>query len=191
MNVVGFSDLAGAAIEMVGLEISEFKLERILEKIREDYDYILIDCPPSLGILTVNALVASDEVLIPVQCEYLALEGLEQLLATVNLVKNNLGKNLKIAGAVLTMYNRNGKLSREVGEEVKGTFPGYVFDTIIPRSSKLAECPKFGKTILEYSPESMACLAYLQLADEIISLEQVQRPYKLAVGFANSSEGAE
>ena len=162
-------DLAGATVELVSLENREFKLRQILEKVKEPYDFIIIDSPPSLGLLTVNALCAANEVLIPVQCEYLALEGLEQLLSTINLVKNNLEHDLKIAGALLTMYNRNSKLCREVAKEVRRNFPGYVFDTVIPRTVALAEAPRFGKTILQYAPNSPAAKAYRELAEEIIN----------------------
>mgnify|MGYP001580420483 CR=1 FL=1 len=161
-------DLAGATIELVSAESREFRLSQILDKIKEPYDFIIIDSPPSLGLLTLNALCAADEILIPVQCEYLALEGLEQLLATINLVKNNLGHNIKIAGALLTMYSKNNNLSREVAEEVKKNFPGYVFETVIPRAVVLAEAPRFGKTILQYAPESQAVQAYRALAEELI-----------------------
>ena len=163
------SDLAGATVELVSADSREFKLRQILEKVKEPYDFIIIDSPPSLGILTLNVLCAADEVLIPVQCEYLALEGLEQLLSTINLVKNNLGHDLKIAGALLTMYSRNNRISREVAEEVRKKFPGYVFETVIPRAVVLAEAPRFGKTILQYAPESQAAQAYKKLAEEIIS----------------------
>ena len=162
-------DLAGATVELVNLEDREFRLSQILEKVKEPYDFIIIDSPPSLGLLTINALCASKEVLIPVQCEYLALEGLEQLLATIALVKNNLGKDLKIAGALLTMYSRNSKLSQEVAKEVRRNFPGYVFDAVIPRQVCLAEAPRFGKTILQYAPTSLAAKAYRELAEEIIN----------------------
>ena len=162
-------DLAGSAIELVSVGDREFKLEELLKKIQDPYDFIIIDSPPSLGLLTINALCASNEVLIPVQCEYLALEGLEQLLDTISLVKNNLGHDLKISGALLTMYNRNNKLSREVAKEVRRNFPGYVFDTVIPRQVALAEAPKFGKTILQYAPTSLAAQAYRELAEEIIN----------------------
>ena len=164
-------DLAGATVELVSAENREFKLSQILDKVKEPYDFIIIDSPPSLGLLTLNALCAASEVIIPVQCEYLALEGLEQLLATINLVKNNLGHDLKIAGALLTMYNKSNNISREVAEEVKKRFPGYVFNTIIPRAVALAEAPRFGKTILQYAPESKAAQAYRDLAEELINLE--------------------
>ena len=162
-------DLAGSTVELVSADNREFKLRQLLEKIQEPYDFIIIDSPPSLGLLTINALCASNEVLIPVQCEYLALEGLGQLLDTINLVKENLGRELKITGALLTMYNRNNKLSREVAKEVRRNFPGYVFDTVIPRQVSLAEAPKFGKTILQYAPTSLAAQAYRELAQEIIN----------------------
>ena len=164
-------DLAGAAIELVDSKDREFKLAGILDKIKESYDFIVIDSPPSLGLLTLNVLVAAKEVLIPVQCEYLALEGLEQLLETIDLVKNNLGQDLKIAGALLTMYNRKNRLSKEVVKKVRRDFPGYVFDAVIPRSVVLAEAPKFGKTILQYAPGSKAAMAYQELAKEIINIE--------------------
>lgn len=164
-------DLAGATVELVMMKDREFKLSHIISKIEKDYDFIIIDSPPSLGILTLNSLVGSKEVLIPVQCEYLALEGLEQLLNTIDLVKNNLGQEIKIAGAVLTMYNRKNRISRDVAKEVRRNFPGYVFDTVIPRSVVLAEAPKFGQTILQYAPTSQAAKAYRQLAEELINRE--------------------
>ena len=164
-------DLAGAAVELVSADNRESKLSQILNKVKEPYDFIIIDCPPSLGLLTLNAFCAADEILIPVQCEYLALEGLEQLMDTVNLVKNNLGHDLKIAGALLTMYNKSNNISREVAEEVRKKFPGRVFNTVIPRAVVLAEAPRFGKTILQYAPQSPAAQAYRDLAQEIINLE--------------------
>ena len=166
-------DLAGAAVELVSLKEREFKLSQILGKVQNSYDFIIIDSPPSLGLLTVNALCASKEVLIPVQCEFLALEGLGQLLETINLLKNNLGHDLKIAGALLTMYNKNNRLSREIAKEVRRNFPGYVFDTVIPRAIALAEAPKFGKTILQYAPTSLAAKSYRELAEELINLNNV------------------
>jgi chromosome partitioning protein len=163
-------DLAGATVELVNLPNREFKLRQILDKVKESYDFIIIDSPPSLGLLTINALCASTEVLIPVQCEYLALEGLGQLLNTIDLVKNNLEQDLKIAGALLTMYSRGSRLSREVAKEVRRSFPGYVFDTVIPRAVALAEAPKYGKTILQHAPTSLAAKAYRELAEEIINI---------------------
>ncbi len=119
--------------------------------------------------MTINALCAANEVLIPVQCEYLALEGLDQLLNTIKLVKENLGQDLKITGALLTMYNRNNRISREVAKEIRRNFPGYVFDTVIPRQVALAEAPRYGKTILQYAPASSAAQSYRELAQEIIN----------------------
>lgn len=162
-------DLAGATVELVNIESREFKLRDLLDKVKESYDFIFIDSPPSLGVLTINALCAADEVLIPIQCEYLAVEGLEQLLDTVDLIKNNLGHDLKIAGALLTMYNRNSRLCREVAKEVRRNFPGYVFDTVIPRQVSLAEAPRSGKTILQYAPLSPAVKSFRELAQEIIN----------------------
>ncbi|MBI2626366.1 MAG: ParA family protein [Candidatus Nealsonbacteria bacterium] len=166
-------DLAGATVELVSAENREFKLSQILDKVKEPYDFVIIDSPPSLGLLTLNALCAADEVLIPVQCEYLALEGFGQLLSTVDLVKNNLGKNLKIAGALLTMYSKNNNISREVAEEIRQKFPGHVFNAVIPRAVVLAEAPRFGKTILQYAPNSQAAQAFRNLAEEIINLENI------------------
>jgi len=149
----------------------EFKLKEVLEGIKDSYDFVIIDCPPSLCLLTINALCASTEVLIPVQCEYLAFEGLYQLLETINLVRKNLEQDLKIAGALLTMYNRKNKLSREVAKEVRRSFPGHVFDAVIPKAVVLAEAPKFGKTILQYAPTSQAVKAYRELAKELLELK--------------------
>jgi chromosome partitioning protein len=163
--------LAGAVIELVGMKNREFKLQEIVNKVKNNYDYVLIDLPPSLDLLTLNGLVASDEVLIPVQCEYLALEGLGQLLSTVELVRDNIGKDLKIAGALMTMYNRGNRLSREVAKEIRRNFPGYVFDSVIPRSVKLAEAPRKGIPILKYAPHCKAVTAYRELADELIKGE--------------------
>ena len=163
--------LAGAGIEMVSLENREFRLALMLEEVRADYDYIIIDGPPSLGLLTVNSLVASDSVLIPIQSEYYALEGLGQLLETVQLVRDNLKPSLEIMGAVVTMFDRRNKLSGAVLEELKKFFPGKIFDSIIPRSVKLAEAPSYGRSILHYDPKSSGAKAYLGLAKEVIALE--------------------
>lgn len=165
-------DLAGATIELVSVPNREFKLYELLRRIRTDYDYILIDCPPSLGLLTINGLVAADEIIIPVQCEYYALEGLGQLLRTIELVQDNLGSNLKIKGALLTMYDRRNRLSRQVRKEMERNFAGYVFGSVIPRCVKLAEAPSFGQTIIQYNPRSKGAKSYQQLAQEIISLDK-------------------
>jgi chromosome partitioning protein len=165
-------DLAGASIELVNLENREYRLYNVLRQIRTDYDYIIVDSPPSLGPLTVNGLVASDEVLIPVQCEYYALEGLSQLLETINLVKENLQPDLKVMGALLTMFDRRNRLSYQVVREVKDHFPGYVFEAIIPRSVRLAEAPSFGKSIFDFDIFSRGAKAYKNLANEVLRMEE-------------------
>ncbi len=165
-------DLAGAGIELVHMENREFRLYNVLREIRTNYDYIIIDSPPSLGLLTINGLVASDEVIIPVQTEYFALEGLSQLLNTINLVKENLQPELKIMGALLTMYDKRNRLARQVVKEVQDHFPGKVFESIIPRSIRLAEAPGFGKTILGFDAFSKGARAYKNLAREIIEIDK-------------------
>ncbi len=165
-------DLAGAAIELVSEDSREFKLYELLRRIRTNYDYILIDCPPSLGLLTINGLVAADEVIIPVQCEYYALEGLGQLLKTIELVQENLDSPIKVKGALMTMYDRRNRLSRQVRKEMERNFAGHVFETIIPRCVKLAEAPSFGQSIIQYNPHSKGAKAYKQLAQEVINLDK-------------------
>jgi len=165
-------DLAGASIELVHMDNREFRLYNVLREIRTNYDYIIIDSPPSLGLLTINGLVASDEIIIPVQTEYFALEGVSQLLNTINLVKENLQPDLKIMGAMLTMYDKRNRLSRQVIKEVQDHFPGHVFESIIPRSVRLAEAPGFGKAILSFDAFSKGARAYKNLAREIIELEK-------------------
>ncbi|MBI5732193.1 MAG: ParA family protein [Candidatus Magasanikbacteria bacterium] len=162
--------LAGANVELVGLANREFKLREVLEEARHAYDYILIDSPPSLGLLTVNSLVASDFVLIPVQAEYYALEGLGQLLETINLVKENLHPQLEILGSVLTMFDSRNRLSSDVLEELYKYFPNKIFRSVIPRSVRLAEAPSFGRSILNYDPSSKGGRAYERLTREIIDL---------------------
>lgn len=163
--------LAGAGIEMVSLESREFRLALLLEELRDDYDYIVIDGPPSLGLLTVNSLVAADSILIPIQSEYYALEGLSQLLDTIKLVQDNLKPSLEILGTVVTMFDGRNKLSGAVLEELRQFFPGKVFESIIPRSVKLAEAPSHGLSILHYDPRSRGAKAYEALAKEIINLK--------------------
>ncbi|MEK7197957.1 MAG: AAA family ATPase [Patescibacteria group bacterium] len=164
--------LAGAAVELVNLERREWRLYDLLRKIRTNYDYIIVDSPPSLGLLTLNGLVAAEEVIIPVQCEYFALEGLGQLLETIELIRDNLGRELKIKGALLTMYDKRQRLSQDVVKEVRKNFPGFVFSAVIPRSVVLAEAPSFGKTILQHAPLSVGGYAYRELAQEIINLDK-------------------
>lgn len=163
--------LAGASIEMVGLENREYRLASLLEAERKNYDYIIIDGPPSLGLLTVNSLVAADEVLIPIQSEYYALEGLSQLLETISLVQGNLKPELGIMGAVITMFDRRNKLSGAVMEELYKYFPNKIFRSVIPRTVRLAEAPSYGRSILQYDPKCKGAKAYENLAREVLSLE--------------------
>ena len=146
--------LAGAEVELVGLDKREHRLRRIVGKVRDDYDYVFIDCPPSLGLLTVNALVAADSVLIPIQCEYYALEGLTQLLSTIKLVRGRLNANLEIEGVLLTMFDGRTNLSIQVADEVKRFFKEKVYSTIIPRNVRLSEAPSYGKPITIYDNRS-------------------------------------
>ena len=162
--------LAGATVELVSMEEREYRLRRVLNHVRNNYDYILIDCPPSLGLLTINALAASDHVLIPVQCEYYALEGLGQLMRTIDLVRGGINPDLNVLGVVLTMHDKRNQLSRQVVNEVIRNFPGRVFETPVPRVIAVAEAPSFGKTILQHDPASKAAFAYHRLAQEIIRL---------------------
>lgn len=168
------SDLAGANVELVKMRAREFRLKEVLKKVAYDYDYIIIDSPPSLGLLTINALVASHKVIIPVQCEYYSLEGLADLLKTIALINKNLKANVAVMGTLFTMYDRKSRLNRAVEKEIRRKFPGYVFDTMIPRNISLAESPSFGKTILQYNPYSHGAKAYRRLAGEILKLEEVE-----------------
>ncbi|OGY45052.1 MAG: chromosome partitioning protein ParA [Candidatus Buchananbacteria bacterium RIFCSPHIGHO2_01_FULL_39_8] len=165
------ADLAGARVELVNIEDREYKLHHSLLEVRNDYDYIIIDCPPSLDLLTVNGLVAADEVLIPVQAEYLALEGLGQLLQTINLVKENLRPELSVLGAVVTMYDKRNNLSSQVLEDLKQHFPFRVFNSVIPRNVRLTEAPSYGQSILAYDASSKGAKAYQELAREILQQE--------------------
>jgi len=162
-------DLAGANVELVNVDGREFVLSKVLEEARHAYDYIIIDCPPSLGVLTLNGLVAADYILIPVQAEYYALEGLGQLLKTIELVRNNLKEDLKILGAVLTMYDSRTKLSGEIMDELYQFFPNSIFRSVIPRAVRLAEAPSFGKSIFHYEPRGKGAKSYRRLADEFLS----------------------
>ena len=162
--------LAGATVELVGMDNREHKLKEVLDSIRMNYDYILIDSPPSLGLLTINCLASVEELIIPVQCEYFALEGLGQLMKTIDLVRNSLNPSLKIMGVLLTMYDKRNHLCRQVALEVQKNFPGRIFNAIIPRSISLAEAPSFGKTILQFEPDSKAAREHRYLAEEVIKL---------------------
>jgi len=161
-------DLAGAAIELVNEEGRESKLSDIISEVCHAYDYIIIDCPPSLGILTLNGLMAADHILIPVQAEYYALEGLGQLLKTIEMVRAGLKPELKILGAVLTMYDKRNKLSGEVMDELYKFFPDNIFRSVIPRTVRLAEAPSYGKSIFHYEPKGKAARAYNRLSQELI-----------------------
>lgn len=165
------SALAGAAIELVREQDREYRLRQGLAEVSRKYDFIIIDSPPSLGLLTLNALTASHETIIPVQCEYYALEGLAELLRTIQLINANLKTKIGIMGALLTMYDRKSRLHRAVAKEIRRKFPGYVFDATIPRNVSLAEAPSFGKTIIQYDPYSHGAKAYRELAQEILKIE--------------------
>jgi len=164
--------LAGANVELVNHENREFLLNNALLEIKSNYDYIIIDNPPSLGLLTINGLVAADELLVPVQCEYYALEGLGQLLQTVNLVKQNLKPEIEVLGAILTMYDKRNKLSQEVLMEIYKYFPNNVFRSVIPRNVKLAEAPSHGMPISLYDAKSKGGRAYQKLAQEVVLTEK-------------------
>lgn len=160
--------LSGAEVELVGMMARETRLKHALGKIRDQYDYILIDSPPSLGLLTVNALTASDSVLIPLQCEYLALEGLTQLIGAIRLVQDHLNPGLRIEGVLLTMYDSRLNLSQQVAEEAKKFFAERLYRTVIPRNVRLSEAPSFGKPIVLYDPHSTGADSYRELAREVL-----------------------
>ena len=161
-------ELAGAEIELIELKNRSFVLKEAVEQEKQNYDFILIDCPPSLGILTLNALTASDGVIIPLQCEYYALEGLSQLILTMKKVRELYNKNLKIAGVLLTMYDGRLKLTIQVVEEIKKFFAEKIYKTVIPKNVKLSEAPSYGEPICYYDESSKGCLAYKNLAKEVV-----------------------
>jgi chromosome partitioning protein len=165
-------DLAGAEIELVSAFSRELRLKKGMEAIADEFDYIFIDCPPSLGLLTVNALAAATEVIVPIQCEYYALEGLGQLLKNLNLVQANLNPQLHLKGIVLTMFDSRTRLSEQVAAEVRGHFPGKVFSSVIPRSVRLSEAPSYGQPVALYDPRSKGSLAYKALADEVAGADR-------------------
>lgn len=168
-------DLAGAEVELVSQMSREQRLKEKVDEIKEDYDYIIVDCPPSLGLITLNAFTASDSVLIPVQCEYFALEGLGQLLNTVNLVKKHLNKELEIEGAVLTMYDIRTNLSNQVVKEVKRYFGDKVYKTVIPRNIKLSEAPSYGMPIILYDDKSKGARCYEKLTKELLKADMERK----------------
>jgi chromosome partitioning protein len=162
-------DLAGAEIELVSQFSRENRLRKALESIQDEYDFVLLDCPPSLGLLTVNALTAADELIVPIQCEYYALEGLGQLLKNVRLVQQNVNPGLRLSGIVMTMFDARTKLADQVIDEVRAYFGSRVYDTIIPRTVRLSEAPGFGKPISLYDPSSKGAMAYKWLAEEVVA----------------------
>ena len=164
-------DLAGAEVELVEMVDRERKLRDALEDLRASFDFVLLDCPPAVGLLTVNALTAADAVLVPIQCEYYALEGLSQLLSTIDMVRDNLNPRLRLAGVLLTMFDARTTLSADVASEVRRHLGQNVFRTVVPRSVRLAEAPSYGRPIARYSPESRGAHAYRALAEEVIERE--------------------
>lgn len=166
-------DLVGAEIEMINLPNREKKMKQVIDKIRNDYDFILIDCSPSLGLITINSLTAADAVIIPVQCEYFAMEGLGKLLNTIQIVRQRLNTALTIEGILLTMHDQRLRLSNHVVQEVKNHFLDLVFDTVILRNAKLSEAPSYGKSIIQYDLSSRGALNYLSLANEILMRNQL------------------
>jgi chromosome partitioning protein len=184
-------DLVGAEIEMINLPNREYMMKRALDKVRDQYDFIIIDCSPSLGLVTVNGLVASDSVIIPVQCEYFALEGLGKLLNTIKIVQDRLNPNLDIEGILLTMYDIRLRLSNQVVEEVKTHFQTMVFDTIIQRNTKLGEAPSFGQSIIMHDADSKGAINYLNLAREILQkngLTQMEESDKIIPTIEDDNE---
>ena len=161
-------DLVGAEIEMLNMEQRELLLKKLLQQVRDEYDYILIDCSPSLGLITVNALTASDSVIIPVQCEFFALEGIAKLLNTIKIIKSKLNPSLKIEGFLLTMFDNRLRLSNQVYEEVKRHFGDLLFNTVISRNVRLSEAPSHGLSVLDYDPHSKGAQNYVSLAKEVI-----------------------
>jgi chromosome partitioning protein len=168
-------DLVGAEIEMVNIENREGKMRLALEPIKDDYDFVIIDCSPSLGLITINALTASDSVVVPVQCEYFALEGLGKLLNTIKIIQSRLNTKLEIEGILLTMYDTRLRLSNQVVEEVKTHFKNLVFDTLIPRNIKLSESPSFGVPAIAHDADSKGAISYLNLAKEILAKNNLEK----------------
>ncbi|WP_195940987.1 ParA family protein [Romboutsia sp. 1001713B170131_170501_G6] len=171
-TIASATELSGAEIELTNMDKREYVLKNAIECVRKDYDYIFIDCPPSLGMLTINCLTAVDSVLIPIQCEYYALEGVSQLMETIKLVKSRLNPNIEIQGVVLSMFDGRANLSIQVVEEVKRYFKGSVYTTLIPRNVRLAEAPSHGKPVIYYDARCRGAEAYMDLAEEFIDLEE-------------------
>ncbi len=165
-------DLAGAEVELIGIDQREQLLDEKIAEIKMNYDFILIDCPPSLNILTINAFRAADSILVPIQCEFYALEGLTQLISTINLVKQRLNPKIEIEGLVFTMYDNRTNLSLQVVEEVKNFLPSMIYETKIPRNIRLAEAPSYGMPVIYYERSSKGAVSYLELAEEVIQRNQ-------------------
>ena len=171
-------NLAGAEVELVSMMSREQRLKEKLDVVKDSFDYILIDCPPSLGLITLNSFTASDSVLIPVQCEYFALEGLGQLINTINLVKKHLNKSIYIEGALLTMYDIRTNLSNQVVKEVKKYFDNKVYKTVIPRNVRLSEAPSYGMPITEYDPKTKGAKSYTKFAKEFLKINEEEKKAK-------------
>ena len=170
VDIIGANvNLAGAELDLIAMDHREARLKLVLDKVKDEYDYVFIDCPPSLGLLTLNCLCAADSFLVPLQCEYYALEGLSQLMTTVRMVKKNMNPTLSLEGVLLTMFDGRTNLSIQVVEEVKKHFPGEVFSSVVPRNVRLSEAPSHGKPITEYDRMCRGAEAYLSLADEILA----------------------
>ena len=170
VDIIGANvNLAGSELDLIGMDHREARLKLVLDKVKDEYDYVFIDCPPSLGLLTLNCLCAADSFLVPLQCEYYALEGLSQLMTTVRMVKKNMNPKLSLEGVLLTMFDGRTNLSIQVVEEVKKHFPGEVFSSVVPRNVRLSEAPSHGKPITEYDRMCRGAEAYLSLADEILA----------------------
>jgi chromosome partitioning protein len=168
-------NLVGANLELVDIPNREFRLRARIAEIREDYRFIIVDCPPALDLLTLNALMAADSVLVPIQCEFFALEGISELMDTIDRVRESFGHPLKVEGILLTMYDERTNLTRQVAADLKEFFGDEVFKTVIPRSIRLAEAPSFGKPILTYDPRSRGAESYIRLAKEILDNEQTRQ----------------
>ena len=162
-------DLAGAELELVTAISREVRLKEALEEVRSGYDYVIIDSPPSLGLLTINALTAADEYIVPIQCEYYALEGLSQLLNTIKLIQKSLNPRLKLCGIIMTMYDYRTNLSKQVVDDVRASFGKQVFQTVIPRNVRLSEAPSYGVSIIDYDPKSKGAESYLEMAKEVLT----------------------
>jgi chromosome partitioning protein len=184
------ASLAGAEVELVDFDERSFRLRDALDELDRQYDLVIIDCPPSLGLITVNALSAADVVVVPIQCEYLALEGLGQLIATIDLVKRSLNPGLDVAGVLMTMYDARTRLSAHVVEEVRRFFPRRIFRTIVPRSIRLAEAPSYGQSIDEYDAGSRGAAAYDHFASELLARLEIAPPSLVTAGAHAEGSGA-